>query len=154
MRGVSRWGSARRWRWDRCRAIWSPTRRLIRSVSRRDGDALLGHHLAVAPDFLLVVLPVEDVPLVRAFLDRALLGLDLPAHERVDGLVRLHLVGDHLHDLLADLLGVGVVLDFLVLVQMVEAKVRQPEDLLARQLHRMMPFSLAIFFLSILNMSV
>src|SRR6266480_4015652 len=142
MRGASRCGSARRCRWARCRATWSPTRR----PEAREG---LWHHLAVAPDFLLVVLPVEDVPLVRAFLDRALLALDLPAHERVDGLVRLHLVGDQLHDLLADLLGVGVVLDLLVLVQMVEDEVRQPEDLLARQLHRMMPFSLAIFFLSI-----
>ena len=49
--------------------------------------------------------------------------------------------------------GKSVVL-LLVLVEMVEDEVRQPQDLLARQLHRMMPFSLAIFFLSILNMSV
>ena len=56
--------------------------------------------------------------------------------------------------ILADLLGVGVVLDLLVLVEVVEDEVGQAEDLLAGQLHRMMPFSLAIFFLSILNMSV
>ena len=58
------------------------------------------------------------------------------------------------NDLRADLLRLVEELDVLVLVQVVQHHVRQVDDLLARQLHRMMPFSLAIFFLSILNMSV
>src|SRR5258708_19695311 len=110
MRGASRCGSARRCRWARCRATWSPTgvRRhprwdgllirstSVRSVSRRGGDRLLRHHLAVAPDFLLVVLPVEDVPLVPPFLARPLLRPHLPPHHPAHPLAPLHLSAHHL----------------------------------------------------------
>src|SRR5262245_60918615 len=90
-------------------------------------------------DLFLVVLPVEDLPLVGALNDRALLALDLAADEGVDGLVRLHLVGDQLDDLLADLLGVGEVLDRVVLVEVPQDEVGEAEDLLPGELHPLPP---------------
>ena len=103
--------------------------------------------------FFLVVLAVQHVPFVGAFDDGALLGLDLAADERVDRLVGLHLALDHAHDLLADLLRVREVLDRVVSVEVVQHGVRDLEDLLAAELHRMMPFSFASRFLTILNIS-
>jgi hypothetical protein len=99
----------------------------------------------------LVVLAVEDVPLVGP-LQHALLALQLPPHEGVDHLVRLHLALDHLDDLLADLAGVLEVLHPIVLVEVGHDEAREVQHALPAELHRMMPFFLASSRLTLLNM--
>jgi hypothetical protein len=56
-------------------------------------------------------------------------------------------------DLAADLLDVGEELDAVVVVERVQDEVGEAERLLAGELQRMMPFSLASFFFAILNIS-
>src|SRR5262249_34537797 len=149
-------GTTATWPWPRTgrpTSSWSHCVRR-RGSRRPPGFEALGHHLAVLGHFLFVVLPVEDLPLVGAFDDRALLGLDLSAHQDVDGLVRLHLLGDEAHDVAAHLLGIRKVLDAVVLIEVGQDEVGEAEDLLPGELQRMIPFSRAIFFLSILNISV
>ena len=52
-------------------------------------DGLSGNHFAPLGHFLVVIPPVEDVPLLTAFGDIALLAFDLPPSFDVDDLVVL-----------------------------------------------------------------
>ena len=81
--------------------------------------------------------------------------LELAAHERVDRLVGAHLRLDDVEDLPADAAcGSSKNSTSSSWFEVVQDQVGEVDDLLAGQLHRTMPFSLAIFFLSILNISV
>src|ERR1035438_8095222 len=85
--------------------------------------------------FLVVVLPVENVPLLRAFEDGAFLGLDLLAGRGVDSRFLHHQLLENLAGFLADGVGILDEFDLVHLLEDVRNGAGQHVDFVAAQSH-------------------
>src|SRR5579871_4277119 len=86
--------------------------------------------------FLVVILPVEDVPLLRAFKNGAFLGLDLLAGGGIDSRFLHQQLLENLAGFLADGIGIFDELDLVHLLQDIRNGARQHVDFVAAQSHR------------------
>src|SRR6202034_296868 len=86
-------------------------------------------------DLLVVVLAVEDIPLLRAFKDGALLALDLLAGGDVDSGFLIEQVFENLAGFLADGVGVFDELDLIHLLKNVGNRPGQHVDFVAAEPH-------------------
>src|ERR1700733_8113360 len=85
--------------------------------------------------FLVVILAVEDVPLLRAFEDGSLLALDLLAGGLVDSLFVIEQFFDDLAGFLADGIGVFDEIDFVHLLEGVGNRSREYVYFVAAEPH-------------------
>src|SRR5271155_2538322 len=100
----------------------------LRIFTRRSNPQLL--------HFLVVILAVEDVPLLRAFEDGALLALDLQPGGLVDPRLLIEQVFENLAGFLADGVGVFDKIDFVDLLESVGDSASQHVHFVAAQSHR------------------